>query len=119
MTLIGRCVALSQEEFPETATVTIGELKFGLCHGHQIVPWGDTEALQNLQRKVGANDLPVVTVWGRDLTVLFRSWTVMCSSPGTHTNSARKSTTASSTLTLAPPLEPTTASRVSLCQPLC
>lgn len=42
----------SQEDFPEYETVTIGELKFGLCHGHQIVPWGDTESLQILQRKV-------------------------------------------------------------------
>ena len=41
-----------QEDFPEYETVTIGELKFGLCHGHQIVPWGDQESLQNLQRKV-------------------------------------------------------------------
>jgi len=45
-------VVTLQEDFPETETVTIGELKFGLCHGHQIVPWGDTESLQNLQRKV-------------------------------------------------------------------
>ena len=30
--------------------VTIGQFKIGLCHGHQVVPWGDAEALALLRR---------------------------------------------------------------------
>ena len=37
---------------PDQKTVTIGEWKIGLIHGHQIVPWGDKEALGNLQREL-------------------------------------------------------------------
>jgi vacuolar protein sorting-associated protein 29 len=36
--------------FPEQKTVTIGQWKIGLLHGHQVVPWGDKEALGNWQR---------------------------------------------------------------------
>ena len=42
---------------PETKVVTIGNFKIGLCHGHQIVPWGDDEALAILQRKLGVDIL--------------------------------------------------------------
>ena len=31
--------------FPETKVVTIGNVKIGLVHGHQVTPWGDLEAL--------------------------------------------------------------------------
>ena len=31
--------------FPETKVVTIGNVKIGIIHGHQITPWGDLEAL--------------------------------------------------------------------------
>eukprot|EP01120_Amphizonella_sp_Union-15-10_P011508 TRINITY_DN489_c0_g1_i1.p1 TRINITY_DN489_c0_g1~~TRINITY_DN489_c0_g1_i1.p1 ORF type:complete len:192 (-),score=35.67 TRINITY_DN489_c0_g1_i1:55-630(-) len=43
--------------YPEDKVVTIGQFKFGLCHGHQIVPWGDYEALAMLQRKLDADIL--------------------------------------------------------------
>eukprot|EP00943_MAST-04B_sp_MAST-4B-sp1_P000769 g769.t1 len=42
---------------PETKVVEIGEFKIGLCHGHQVVPWGDSEALGALQRKLGVDIL--------------------------------------------------------------
>ncbi len=29
--------------WPEQKVVTVGQFKIGLCHGHQLVPWGDTE----------------------------------------------------------------------------
>ena len=29
----------------ETKVVTIGNIKFGIIHGHQVIPWGDMEAL--------------------------------------------------------------------------
>jgi vacuolar protein sorting-associated protein 29 len=35
--------------FPETKVVTIGSYKFGLAHGHQVVPWGDSASLSILQ----------------------------------------------------------------------
>ena len=35
---------------PETKVVQIGNFKIGLIHGHQVVPWGDMEALAAVQR---------------------------------------------------------------------
>lgn len=32
--------------------VTIGNIKIGLVHGHQVVPWGDIEALASIQRQL-------------------------------------------------------------------
>ncbi len=29
--------------WPEQKVVTVGQFKIGLCHGHQLVPWGDAE----------------------------------------------------------------------------
>lgn len=42
---------------PETKTVQIGEFKIGLIHGHQVVPWGDSEALANIQRQLNCDIL--------------------------------------------------------------
>ena len=42
---------------PEVKTVQIGEFKIGLIHGHQVVPWGDAEALANVQRQLGCDIL--------------------------------------------------------------
>ena len=36
--------------FPETKVVTIGNVKIGIIHGHQVTPWGDLEALAAVQR---------------------------------------------------------------------
>lgn len=47
------CGDTDQEaSFPEEKVVTIGQFRIGLCHGHQIVPWGDHSSLAALQRKV-------------------------------------------------------------------
>ena len=35
---------------PETKVVQIGNFKIRLIHGHQIIPWGDLEALAAVQR---------------------------------------------------------------------
>lgn len=43
--------------FPETKVITLGQLKFGLCHGHQLVPWGDAEALAMMQRQLDCDVL--------------------------------------------------------------
>eukprot|EP01111_Echinosteliopsis_oligospora_P013351 TRINITY_DN476_c0_g1_i1.p1 TRINITY_DN476_c0_g1~~TRINITY_DN476_c0_g1_i1.p1 ORF type:complete len:185 (+),score=52.09 TRINITY_DN476_c0_g1_i1:67-621(+) len=43
--------------YPETKVVTIGAFKIGLCHGHQIVPWGDHQSLSSLQRQLDVDIL--------------------------------------------------------------
>jgi len=45
------------QAFPETKVVTVGQFKIGLCHGHQIVPWGDREARAMLQRQLDVDIL--------------------------------------------------------------
>ena len=42
---------------PETKVITIGGFKIGMIHGHQIVPWGDLEALSTIQRQLGCDIL--------------------------------------------------------------
>eukprot|EP01132_Coremiostelium_polycephalum_P007464 gene7464-9171_t len=44
-------------KYPETKIVTIGNFKFGLCHGHQVVPWGDKAALSALERQLNVDVL--------------------------------------------------------------
>ncbi|KAI8031364.1 Vacuolar protein sorting-associated protein 29 [Camellia lanceoleosa] len=43
--------------YPETKTLTIGQFKLGLCHGHQVVPWGDLDSLAMLQRQIDVDIL--------------------------------------------------------------
>ena len=38
--------------FPEHKVITIGQFRFGLLHGHQVIPSGDPQALAAYQRKV-------------------------------------------------------------------
>jgi vacuolar protein sorting-associated protein 29 len=42
---------------PEVKTVQIGEFKIGMIHGHQVIPWGDSEALANIQRQLDCDIL--------------------------------------------------------------
>jgi len=37
--------------------LTVGDFKIGLCHGHQVIPWGDKEALAILQRQLDVDVL--------------------------------------------------------------
>ena len=37
--------------------IKIGDFKIGVCHGHQVVPWGDRESLAMLQRKLDVDIL--------------------------------------------------------------
>eukprot|EP00002_Diphylleia_rotans_P002260 TRINITY_DN1143_c0_g1_i1.p1 TRINITY_DN1143_c0_g1~~TRINITY_DN1143_c0_g1_i1.p1 ORF type:complete len:183 (-),score=47.40 TRINITY_DN1143_c0_g1_i1:182-730(-) len=41
----------------EQKVITIGQFKVGVTHGHQIVPWGDPEALANVQRQLDCDIL--------------------------------------------------------------
>jgi len=43
--------------YPEQKVVTVGEFRIGLCHGHQIVPWNDKNALQLMQRQLNVDIL--------------------------------------------------------------
>eukprot|EP00877_Chromochloris_zofingiensis_P005451 jgi/Chrzof1/14907/Cz09g20080.t1 len=44
-------------ESPDHEVVKIGDFRIGLCHGHQVVPWGDKEALAILQRQLDVDIL--------------------------------------------------------------
>jgi len=37
--------------------VQIGSFKIGIIHGHQVVPWGDTESLSGIQRQLDVDIL--------------------------------------------------------------
>jgi vacuolar protein sorting-associated protein 29 len=41
----------------EDKVVTIGQFKIGLCHGHQIIPWGEKEALAIKRRQLDVDIL--------------------------------------------------------------
>jgi predicted phosphodiesterase len=34
-----------QGDYPDQKVITMGNFKIGLCHGHQIVPWGDKDSI--------------------------------------------------------------------------
>lgn len=46
-----------ETRYPETKTLTIGQFKLGLCHGHQVIPWGDLDSLAMLQRQLDVDIL--------------------------------------------------------------
>ncbi|MCD7455443.1 Vacuolar protein sorting-associated protein 29 [Datura stramonium] len=59
-----------ETRYPETKTLTIGQFKLGLCHGHQVIPWGDLDSLAMLQRQL--DDLLLVpTVASYDVSPSF------------------------------------------------
>jgi len=43
--------------YPDQKVVTVGQFRIGLCHGHQIVPWGDAESLGLIQRQLDVDIL--------------------------------------------------------------
>ena len=44
-------------DMPEKKLVTIGEFKIGMIHGHQVLPWGDTDSLSAIQRELDCDIL--------------------------------------------------------------
>ena len=44
-------------QWPDSKVVTIGDFKFGLVHGHQVVPHGDVNALAAAQRAMNVDVL--------------------------------------------------------------
>lgn len=52
------CFLLLQNlNYPEQKVVTVGQFRIGLCHGHQVVPWGDTDSLSMVQRQLDVDIL--------------------------------------------------------------
>lgn len=55
------CARGEYDEFSKTlddvATIELEELKFGVLHGHQVVPWGDKDSLAMWQRKLDVDVL--------------------------------------------------------------
>eukprot|EP01123_Difflugia_compressa_P013269 TRINITY_DN6053_c0_g1_i1.p1 TRINITY_DN6053_c0_g1~~TRINITY_DN6053_c0_g1_i1.p1 ORF type:complete len:184 (-),score=26.96 TRINITY_DN6053_c0_g1_i1:27-578(-) len=45
------------KKYPENKVVTVADYKIGICHGHQVIPWGDKEALAILQRQLDVDVL--------------------------------------------------------------
>jgi vacuolar protein sorting-associated protein 29 len=43
--------------YPENKVISVGSLRLGVIHGHQIVPWGDADALASVQRQLGCDIL--------------------------------------------------------------
>jgi len=44
-------------KYPENKVINLGDFRIGLCHGHQVVPWGDRESLAMLQRQLDVDIL--------------------------------------------------------------
>ncbi|XP_063972254.1 vacuolar protein sorting-associated protein 29 [Diachasmimorpha longicaudata] len=44
-------------KYPHQKVVTVGQFRIGLTHGHQVVPWGDPEALALIQRQLDVDIL--------------------------------------------------------------
>ena len=72
-------------DLPETKVVTIGSFKIGICHGHQVVPWGDHESLAVLQRQLGCDILVTGHTHKSDVTAYAGKWFI---NPGSITGAA-------------------------------
>jgi len=45
------------QSWPESKVVQIEKFRIGMCHGHNIVPWGDHDALAMVQRQLDCDIL--------------------------------------------------------------
>jgi len=61
-------------EFPEEKIVTIGQFKIGLCHGHQVLPWGDQKSLEMLQRRMDVDILVTGHTHKNEVTEVDGKW---------------------------------------------
>lgn len=43
--------------WPEQKVVSVGQFRIGLCHGHQLVPWGDPDNLAIVNRQLDCDIL--------------------------------------------------------------
>ena len=44
-------------DMPDKKVVTIGEFKIGMIHGHQVLPWGNSDSLSSIQRELDCDIL--------------------------------------------------------------
>ena len=44
-------------DMPDKKVITIGEFKIGMIHGHQVLPWGNTDSLASIQRELDCDIL--------------------------------------------------------------
>ena len=44
-------------DFPEETITTIGDVKVGVVHGHDVQPWGDAKALEARRRRLDVDVL--------------------------------------------------------------
>ncbi|CAL5226877.1 g9750 [Coccomyxa viridis] len=44
-------------KYPDDKVVKVGDFRIGICHGHQVVPWGSNESLALVQRKLNVDIL--------------------------------------------------------------
>eukprot|EP00474_Spongospora_subterranea_P008815 CRZ09273.1 hypothetical protein [Spongospora subterranea] len=44
-------------DYPDNTVVKIGDFKIGVIHGHQILPWGDIDALAEIQSQLNVDIL--------------------------------------------------------------
>merc|ERR1712131_228055 len=56
-TVLGDMDSVENLNAPESLEVNIADLKIGLIHGHQLVPWSEDEALDEYRRKIGVDIL--------------------------------------------------------------
>ena len=47
--------------WPEQKVVSVGQFKIGLCHGHQIVPWGDADGEDALIAVLSEKDSTMIS----------------------------------------------------------
>lgn len=38
--------------YPDTKVITVGQFRIGLCHGYQIIPWGDAKRIDLVARQL-------------------------------------------------------------------
>jgi len=46
-----------ENSYPDQKVVRVGQFRIGLCHGHQIVPWGDPTSMSLFARQLDADIL--------------------------------------------------------------
>lgn len=49
--------ATAAAAYPDQKVVTVGQFRIGVCHGHQVVPWGDIESLAMINRQLDCDIL--------------------------------------------------------------
>ena len=69
--------------WPEQKVVTVGQFKIGICHGHQLVPWGDAEGKIGTFFRNSRSDIWLsFQHWQRSIA----NWIAIYSSPATPTS---------------------------------